>query len=149
MRQEMLSQFPGQFLKKLAAWTSYIYLFIGHSHHNVRKITTLWGESQAELQPTTSTNPPTNQPHQVAIWKWTLSPYIGLPVILHGAKMSYLFEAMNNFRFRRKINNCCCFKLIDLGWFVCSHRSLEYEGFIIRHIVRIPMVEGWMAALFD
>lgn len=146
MNQGTLGQFSGQFLKRLAARTSYLYLFIGHGP-------IMWGKSPfCEENPRMSYSQqpaPTSHPHQVVIWKWTLSPYISLPVILHGAKMSYLFEAMNNFRFRRKISNCCCFKLLGLGWFVCSHRSLEYKEFIIRRIVRIPMVEGWMAALFD
>ena len=45
-----------------------------------------------------------------------------LPVILLGAEMSYLFGAINNFRFMRKTNNCGYFKPLGLGQFVCSHR---------------------------
>lgn len=92
-------------------------------------------------QPTPSTKFPTMENSHLEV---DPQPCLGLPVILHGAFMSYLFRAIDNCRFMRKVNNCCCSKPLGLGWFVYSHGSLEYGGFMISLRERIPMCEGWI-----
>ena len=146
MRQEKLVQFPALFLKETGS-LHFLSLLAPATQppchkktHNLMRWCPGWAPAKnkhrvpnhiqgpLESQPSSPNRPPSNPAQsrdELSLW------------------------SNGQFRFMRNISKSYCFKALSLGWFVCSHRSLEYGEFMIRLMERSGWVGDGLATPFD